>query len=584
MLITWVSAGPSASHAQTTKPRRATVMEILDRPELFIDRRRAKVKDTAQQPQSLRTLQSRVQLAFDNGAGGRMINGSTLRLGDCLFIGKGSVLVSGPMCACSRSVRVCSKTTNYILEAMDDGDANIISLEGSLDVQVQDDDLLASKPSIAVNSGQRLRFYQAQGFTPPVDLTPEDYRGIFEGPLFKGFREQLPYQRALEEYLQAQVPGVTLPVLDRGPWDKEPPAPFPTTTRLVGIATMTLGGAGRVSGTSFSKDKRGRSVPSLIHLGDSVVVNYDVKLNFDTSFHGNDLLRTTLRAGNFADSVFGNGNTTMEVAFEGASGADSVEVNRLFYQFPIGENWVTTVGASVRQDDMLAMWPSAYPADTILDLFTYAGARAAYSLNLGAGVGLWYKAAESGFNASVNFVSAGDAARNSSIGVEDHFTVTAQAGYAGDNWGAAFAYTYTDFTAFTGRADGSNSVGLSAYWSPITGGLVPSVSAGFGYSDFDGGFIDDAWSWMVGLQWADIFGAGNALGMALGSAGQAGNNLNRVPAGGLWTNPGQNTLACELWYKWQVTDNISVTPAFFWIENSGRQDTYGGVLKTTFRF
>ena len=37
---------------------------------------------------------------------------------------------------------------------------------------------------------------------------------------------------------------------------------------------------------------------------------------------------------------------------------------------------------------MLAMWPSAYPADTVLDLFTYAGARATYSLNLGAGVGL----------------------------------------------------------------------------------------------------------------------------------------------------------------------------------------------------
>jgi hypothetical protein len=81
-----------------------------------------------------------------------------------------------------------------------------------------------------------------------------------------------------------------------------------------------------------------------------------------------------------------------------------------------------------------------------------------------------------------------------------------------------------------------------------------------------------------------MFGAGHALDMAIGSAGQAGNNLNRVATRGLWTEPGLNTLAYELWYKYQVTGNISVTPAFFWIEKSGRYNTYGGVLKTTFRF
>ena len=47
---------------------------------------------------------------------------------------------------------------------------------------------------------------------------------------------------------------------------------------------------------------------------------------------------------------------------------------------------------------------------------------------------------------------------------------------------------------------------------------------------------------------------------------------------------GRETLAYELWYKFQVTDNISVTPAFFWIENDGASDTYGGLVKTTFKF
>jgi hypothetical protein len=362
---------------------------------------------------------------------------------------------------------------------------------------------------------------------------------------------------------------------------------FSTTTKLNGIATFVVGGASNPR--AFAGVDELQNVVEGGGLGEEVTFNYDVRLNFDTSFTGKDLLRTTLRAGNFADSVFGNGNTLMEVAFEGASGEDSVEVNRLFYQFPIGEVWTATVGAKVRQDDMLAMWPSAYPADTILDIFTYGGAQGAYSLNTGAGVGLYFKA-DSGFNFSANFVSNSADAPDSFSGLGEGITATAQLGYAADNWGAAFVYTYTDFDgSFSGPGllpgfygIESNSIGLSAYWSPMEASWFPSISTGFGYNDHDNNFlgVDDAWSWMVGLQWADAFLQGNALGMAIGSAGQ----LGPFSTASLWFDGGEENLAYELWYKFQVTDNISVTPAFFWIENTGRDDTYGGLLKTTFKF
>jgi hypothetical protein len=205
------SAGLPAGVAQTTKSSKATVREILDRQELFINRRRAKVKDTAQQPESLKTLKCRAQLAFADGAGGRMIKESTIRLGDCLFISQGSVLVSGPMCACSQSVKVCSANTNYIFEVIDGGDAAVTSLEGTLDVQFLESDLPPSGPGMVVNSGQRLRVYQDQGFTTIINLTADNYARIIEGPFFKGFRERLPNQGALEDYLNEHVPGVSLP-------------------------------------------------------------------------------------------------------------------------------------------------------------------------------------------------------------------------------------------------------------------------------------------------------------------------------------------------------------------------------------
>jgi hypothetical protein len=343
---------------------------------------------------------------------------------------------------------------------------------------------------------------------------------------------------------------------------------FSTTTKLSGIATMVLGGAGNTG------------------IQDNVTFNYDVRLNFDTSFTGKDLLRTTLRAGNFANSVFGNGNTALEVAFQedagvGATG-DVVGINRLFYQFPIGENVTATFGAKVRQDDMLAMWPSVYPSDTVLDLFTYAGNRGAYSLNLGGGIGLWYE--KDGFSVSWNYVSNEIAAENANLGVGDFLTTTLQLGYAASNWGAAFAYTYASDQAFKDSSFNTNSLGLSAYWQPSDPGFVPSISAGFGYNDFDKANTE-AWTWMVGLQWSDVGIKGNDLGMAIGSAGAAGKGGSAIAGtGGLWFDQGKETLAYELWYKFQVTDNISVTPAFFWIENSGVGDTLGGLVKTTFKF
>jgi len=175
-------------------------------------------------------------------------------------------------------------------------------------------------------------------------------------------------------------------------------------------------------------------------------------------------------------------------------------------------------------------------------------------------------------------------------GFGDGSTTTVQLGYAGKSWGAAFAYNYTEAASSFGsvnfntgqlfgyEVNGTNNYGFSAYWQPEQSGWLPSISAGFGASQFNGSnSSDDAWSWMVGLQWADAIIKGNAFGIGLGES-----------------NTELNQFGFEIWYKFQVTDNISVTPAIFWIENGGAeninftnvsaQDSFGAVLKTTFKF
>jgi hypothetical protein len=248
---------------------------------------------------------------------------------------------------------------------------------------------------------------------------------------------------------------------------------------------------------------------------------------------------------------------------------------------------------------MLAMWPSVYPSDSILDRFTTAGANAVYSLGLGAGGGIWYE--KDGFSISASYLSNEYTAPYSyrsdeafaGGGFGEGSVTTFQAGYAAKNWGAAFAYNYTAASTQIGNfsiiplqidvinANGSNNYGFSAYWQPEESGWIPSISAGFGATSYNGtgnNSADDTFSWMVGFQWADLFMKGNALGIGLGES-----------------NSDVSNFGLEVWYKFQVTDNISVTPAFFWIQNGGltnygavngpvTADMYGAVLKTTFKF
>ena len=393
---------------------------------------------------------------------------------------------------------------------------------------------------------------------------------------------------------------------------------FSTTTKLKGSTYWVLGA--NSFGGNFSSGATGASATE-----GGTTFNYDLRLDLDTSFTGKDLLRTRLRAGNFAASGFNGtgavGLNALEVSFEQPAGANIVGIDRLFYQFPLGNGFTFTGGPRVRQDDMLAMWPSAYPADTILDVFTYAGAPGAYSLQLGGGAGLWWQ--KDGFNVSANYVSSnanvgnqqavaavGTTAAVAAGGVLTSAaasSTTVQLGYAGSNWGTAFAYTYSQNGAsiYGGNATPlaviaskmgtgtSNNFGLSAYWSSTTASYIPSISAGWGYSSYDLAnttFFTAAQNWYVGLQWADAFVKGNSLGMAVGQP----TFVTAVNAG----TPDDAGYAWEWWYKFQVTDYISVTPAIFYLSNplgqaghsraggSGSDviTNFGGLIKTTFKF
>ncbi len=356
---------------------------------------------------------------------------------------------------------------------------------------------------------------------------------------------------------------------------------FSTTTKLKGEVNFVLGGVPSL------ETNKGADVGN-------TAFNYDLRLNFDTSFTGKDLLRTRLRSGNFSSDPFGSSSSLFKLD-KAESTADQVIIDRLYYQFPVTKSVTLTAGPLVRNTEM-AWVPSAYKSE-ILDFFAVSGAPGVYNKATGAGFGAQWKQptkkGQGGFVAGLNYVSQdGDNSETGVFNSDGALNFLAQVGYRAPQWGIAAGYRYgTEGTrprTYNGilGANGtlaagqeSNNVAINAYWQPSESGWIPSISAGYGYNGVSGkvGKTDatDSDSWMVGLQWSDVFAKGNAAGIAVGQAPSAE------------TRGVSDATLLEFFYKFQVTDNISITPALFYVENNQRyQDSskWGGVVQTKFTF
>lgn len=205
----------------------------------------------------------------------------------------------------------------------------------------------------------------------------------------------------------------------------------------------------------------------------------------------------------------------------------------------------------------------------------------------------------------------------------------------------------------------SNNFALTAAWQPKASGWIPSFSAGWGISyvnqpSFNGyttatgagsfsnssqtslaanngqpmpnygnsANITQMQSWQLGLQWADVLAKGNSAGFAFGQPTYVtALNQNRIrkPYGasgrartatymGFYDSPnGPNdgNYAFEWWYQFKVSNNISITPAVFYLSrplgqytatpgiagvkgntniDAGTNNAFGALVQTQFRF
>lgn len=118
--------------AQSTQ---ATVQEILDGNQVFIQNQRASVNDVARQQQQVRTGNSRTALLFNTGAVARLSANSVLNIGQCARLKQGTILINGAVNACSSSITTGVRGTTYLLEIDESGNQQVKVLEGEVVVK-----------------------------------------------------------------------------------------------------------------------------------------------------------------------------------------------------------------------------------------------------------------------------------------------------------------------------------------------------------------------------------------------------------------------------------------------------------------
>jgi len=343
---------------------------------------------------------------------------------------------------------------------------------------------------------------------------------------------------------------------------------------------------------------------------DEITFEYMYQLNLNTSFTGEDNLYTRIKTGNVADHFEDKSQGTYLAATNGND--DVLEVDKLWYQFPVGESLQFWVGPKIENYYMLASAPSIYKPVT--KQFALGGNGSAYGSSTSPGFGVaWTQstddASDSRFAVSANYTSKdgiddtkglnGDDARSFFLTKVEYGSPKWQVSAAMANKSAPAAtcngYDGYFHTALVGEFSSTDTTctggdmtayGLRAYWKPDETGSIPEVQFGYDWAHYDeatSGEAEDTAGWMVGLGWQDLFIDGNRGGIAYGSA-QAGTKL---VGGG--SDPEEDNTRWEAYYSFKVNDGISVTPAIFGgsdvgSTSSAEYDINGAVLLTEFKF
>lgn len=375
-------------------------------------------------------------------------------------------------------------------------------------------------------------------------------------------------------------------------------------------------------------------------------LGYRLRLDFNTSFTGKDRLRTRLQATNLrlldTGAIFGGSQGTRagqdtslaevpigfgetgETRFTPSSITQNSDIllSQVEYRFPIGDRLKVYLEAGTTDPSYLTDTVSPF-VDTATGALSNFGQVNPVYFPIGnqAGIATNYLITPA-LSLDLGYLGEIDDANNpgKDTGIfNGGHSAFAQLVYSGDRLKLGLLYINSYSNSFgVDTLAGSNPAKVivvndvdnpdNNFSNPVLGnGYGVQVNYRFSPGFELGGWVGytaaravgeikgdaDIWNYAVTLNLPDLFKKGNAGGVVVGMQPRLTGTSNNVLAQAIGLPAGQRKdrdigLHIEAFYRYQLNDNISITPGFFWLtapnHDSRNPDVVIGVIRTTFVF
>ena len=357
---------------------------------------------------------------------------------------------------------------------------------------------------------------------------------------------------------------------------------FSTTTKLKGVANFVL--------TDSSETE--------------VVFQARSRLDFNTSFTGKDSLLTRLTVGNSLTPDLANGTkeVTQTHQFQGNTDNELI-LGKLSYKFPIGERTIallTPVGGQHRDYNLPAINPF-FEDDNggTTTLSTFAQRHPILSLGGGSGFAVSHLIDDSLQVGASYYTPDGSDADTGLFGGSYSAGVRLKWDTGKDlSFGLNYLHSYFqegDFGFTDGLSNPSNIVGTSIVNDTLS--QFPTVTNAYGMEAFwrvssqfglggrfgytDVNALDEGeaeiWNYSLSLVFPNVGDRNDLGGIIIGVQPYLGRSIgdssfnNQIP------------LHFEGFYKWQISDYVSLTPGLIWHPNPNQSSTEADIFTSSLR-
>lgn len=344
-------------------------------------------------------------------------------------------------------------------------------------------------------------------------------------------------------------------------------------------------------------------------VNENVIFSERVRLNFDTSFTGRDILKTRLEASNTPELKDVTGTDMGRLAFDEDTG-NQLDLSILEYSFPLGEKTIVRIAPRdelyrLLDEDVEAVSPLEDDGNGSISRFgrfnpifrlggeEVAGASISYEFSEAARLSLAYMGGGESNNPSSGLFGGAYIAlaqltlepiNNLALGLTYAHSYSANGEEEQNPLETGTGSTNAN-NPFADNPTSANSYGVEAAYR-ASSAFTLAGWAGFTDAHAEGGSNQGAdaniFNWAVTLGLSDLGKRGNLAAIVVGQP-------PKVTSSDITTREDDDTsLHLEALYRYVINENTTITPGLIVITNPEHNDNndtiYVGTIRTTFTF